>query len=447
MRVLVLADDRWHPAQVAREGLTPLAEQGFTFDWIENAADWSAERMAAYPVVLFVKSNNVSASDESPWMTEEVEAAFVNYVRRGNGLLVVHSGSAGYAQTPAFRELMGGVFVSHPPQCPVTVEPQVGHPLTVGSTPFTVMDEHYMMALDDADADIFMTTASQHGIQPGGWTRSEGAGRVCMLTPGHNVEVWLHPSFQTLLGNALRWCAAARRTAFVTGADRGLGFGLASGLLAQGWRVFAGQYLPEWPELSDLKEQYPHDLQIVPLDVASVESVRAAAQAVAVQIPHLDMLINNAGVSTRTNPRTIREPQDYAEMHRLFDVNSLGPLRVVEAFLPLLDRGTFKRLCFVSSEAGSIERSYRTAWFGYCMSKAALNMAVKNLFNFLRPEGYTFRVYHPGWVRSYMSGQKNNEADLEPEDAAAYAIPFFVNPRDDEDRLVLVDYLGNEWPW
>ncbi|MBN2390983.1 MAG: SDR family NAD(P)-dependent oxidoreductase [Anaerolineae bacterium] len=447
MRVLVLADDRWHPAQVAREGLAPLTEQGFTFDWIENPAEWSAARMATYPVVLFVKSNNVSATDESHWMTEEVEAAFVNHVRRGNGLLVVHSGSAGYAQTPAFRQLMGGVFINHPPQCPVTVEPQVGHPLTVGSAPFTLTDEHYMMALDDADADIFMTTASQHGIQPGGWTRFEGAGRVCMLTPGHNVEVWQHPSFQTLLSNALHWCAAARRTAFVTGADRGLGFGLASGLLAQGWRVFAGQYMTEWPELFDLAEQYPGALHIVQLDVSSVESAQAAAQAVAAQIPHLDMLINNAGVSSPTNRRTIRETQDYDEMHRLFNINSLGPLRVVEAFLPLLDRGTFKRMCFVSSEAGSIERSYRDAWFGYCMSKAALNMAIKNLFNHLRPEGYTFRVYHPGWVRSYMGGQKNNEADLEPEEAATYAIPFFVNPRDDEDRLVLVDYQGNEWPW
>ena len=46
-----------------------------------------------------------------------------------------------------------------------------------------------------------------HGTQPGGWTRQEGAGRVAVLTPGHNVEVWLHPSYQTLIGNALRWCA------------------------------------------------------------------------------------------------------------------------------------------------------------------------------------------------------------------------------------------------
>ena len=42
----------------------------------------------------------------------------------------------------------------------------------------------------------------------------------------------------------------------------------------------------------------------------------------------------------------------------------------------------------------------------YCVSKAMLNMTVRLMFNELRPEGYTFRVYHPGWVRSYMSGKR-----------------------------------------
>jgi NAD(P)-dependent dehydrogenase (short-subunit alcohol dehydrogenase family) len=145
--------------------------------------------------------------------------------------------------------------------------------------------------------------------------------------------------------------------------------------------------------------------------------------------------------------RTIREPQDYAEIHRLYDVNAVGPLRVAEVFMPLLDRGALKRLCFVSSEAGCITRSHRKAWFSYCMSKTALNMAVSILFNHLRPDGYTFRLYHPGWIRSYMSGEKNTQADLEPEEAAAKALAFFLNEWKDEDRLALVDYLGTEWPW
>ncbi len=235
-------------------------------------------------------------------------------------------------------------------------------------------------------------------------------------------------------------------TALITGADRGLGFALAVDLLEQGWRVFAGQYLPEWPALSQLARQYPDLLQVVALDVSRMDSVQAAEQAVAAATDHLDVLINNAGVISDTAEHTIRQAQDYAEMHRLYDVNALGPLRVVEAFLPLLDRGQLKRLCFVSSEAGSIKRSRRIAWYGYCMSKAALNMAVKNLFNHLGPQGYIFRLYHPGWMRTYMSGQKNEAADMEPDDAAVFALAYFLSEQD-EDELVLCDYQGQEWEW
>jgi NAD(P)-dependent dehydrogenase (short-subunit alcohol dehydrogenase family) len=236
-------------------------------------------------------------------------------------------------------------------------------------------------------------------------------------------------------------------TAFITGADRGLGLALCAGLLERGWRVFAGRYMPDWPELDALAGRYPGALHAVPLDVCSIASAQAAAQATAEQTGHLDLLINNAGVISPAMQRTIREPQDYAEIHRLYDVNAVGPLRVVEAFIPLLDRGELKRLCFVSSEAGCITRSHRKAWFGYCMSKTALDMAVSILFNHLRPDGYTFRLYHPGWMRSYMSGKKSTEADLEPEEAAAKALPIFLEARQDEDRLVKVDYQGNEWPW
>lgn len=246
------------------------------------------------------------------------------------------------------------------------------------------------------------------------------------------------------------------RIAVVTGADRGLGLALTAGLLERGWRVFAGQYLPDWPALGELASLYPQQLGVVAMDVGDTDSVRAAAQAVAAQAGWVDLLINNAGVNSRTSPREIREPQDYAEMQRLYNTNAQGPLRVVEAFLPLTDRGKMKRLCFVSSEAGSINSARRTAWFGYCSSKAALNMATRLLFNRLRPQGYTFRVYHPGWVRSYISGVKNTEADLEPEEAAVPALAYFLRERggdphhqerSDESRLALRDWRGVEWPW
>ncbi len=206
MRVLVICDDYWHPARVVRGGLAPLAGSGYQFDWIEDAADWSAERMDEYPLVIFCKSDNISQANRDSWVTEEVQRAFVSYIRKGRGLLAIHSGTV-YRDKPVMRALLGGAFTHHPPQCPVTVELKEGHILTAGSTPFTVTDEHYHMGLDDAQADLFMTTRSEHSTQPGGWTRTEGDGRVCVLTPGHNVEVWLHPSFQALLLNALSWCA------------------------------------------------------------------------------------------------------------------------------------------------------------------------------------------------------------------------------------------------
>ncbi len=206
MRVLVLADDYWHPAEVVREGLAPMTAQGYTFDWVVDGAAWSAEKMADYPLVILSKSNNTTQEDKTPWVTPEVEEAFADYVQRGGGLLVTHSGTV-YKATETLHPLIGGAFEHHPPQCAVTHTPEAGHPLTEGVEAFTATDEHYHMVVEPAVTDVFLTTTSEHGTQPGGWTRTAGAGRVAVLTPGHNPEVWLHPSYQTLLDNVMRWCA------------------------------------------------------------------------------------------------------------------------------------------------------------------------------------------------------------------------------------------------
>jgi type 1 glutamine amidotransferase len=103
--------------------------------------------------------------------------------------------------------MLGGAFVRHPDACAVTLEPVKPHPVTDGVETFTVQDEHYFMSPMSDDAEVFLHSRSAHGLQPAGWTRAEGAGRVCVLTPGHNQEVWLHPEFQKLLLNAMRWTA------------------------------------------------------------------------------------------------------------------------------------------------------------------------------------------------------------------------------------------------
>ncbi|MHB1317152.1 MAG: SDR family NAD(P)-dependent oxidoreductase [Anaerolineae bacterium] len=236
-----------------------------------------------------------------------------------------------------------------------------------------------------------------------------------------------------------------QQVALISGADRGLGLALTAGLLDAGWVVFAGQYLPDWPELGRLREEHPEALTLVPLDVGDTVSVRVASAEVARQVDHVDLLISNAGIGAGRGD--IETGLDYEGIERAYNVNSLGVLRLVEAFLPLMDRGELKRICVVSSEAGCISLAHRDGGYGYGMSKAALNMVVRLLFNDLHPQGYTFRLYHPGWMKGYMSGAKGTRGDMEPEEAAVPALAYFTSAREDEGRLVLIDYMGGEWPF
>ncbi|MDF2699792.1 MAG: hypothetical protein K0Q49_1348 [Haloplasmataceae bacterium] len=234
----------------------------------------------------------------------------------------------------------------------------------------------------------------------------------------------------------------------ITGADRGLGNGVTKKLLEKGFTVFAGQFLKDWLELDELKILYPNNLHVISLDVSSEESVKSAFEEVSKLTDYLDIVINNAGITEgKVGANNIFDEQDYEAMLKCYEVNALGCFKVVHKFLPLLEKGNFKRLCFVSSEAGSIERSTRKEMVGYCMSKSALNMMVKILFNLLRPKGYVFRLYHPGWVRSYMSGVLNVQAELNIDEAAMYASNYFLGDNQNEDTLELMDYKGEKWPW
>lgn len=210
MRVLVFCDDLYHPAATVRTGLAGLASAGLAFDWIEDAAGWQPSQLDAYRVVLLSKSNVCAHNNRQPWLVGPTENALGDFVRRGGGLVAVHSGTAGYHDWAAMRQLLGGVFTHHPPPGPMTVAPHPGHPLCRGvDAPFTVHDEHYHVCMDDPNAEIFLTSHSSNGSQPAGWRRTDGLGQVIALTPGHFADVWLHPAMQQLLANAL--AAAAGR--------------------------------------------------------------------------------------------------------------------------------------------------------------------------------------------------------------------------------------------
>ncbi len=239
------------------------------------------------------------------------------------------------------------------------------------------------------------------------------------------------------------------KTALVNGADRGFGLSICEKLLEKGYHVFAGKFMKEYNLLEKLSNRFPGMLDIIMLDMSSTKSVEEAAKTVAGKTGHIDLLVSNAALMGEGKGQDIRSILDVKHMARTYDTNCTGALRYLLAFTPLMENGD-KRVCIVSSEISSISLTKRDAFYSYAGSKSGLNMGVRIAFNALRPKGFTFRLYHPGWMkRQDPDGTTNSDtiADFPAEVSANFAIDYFVNGKDDEDRLTLIDYTGLEWPF
>jgi len=223
MRILLLCDDRYHPGNIPAQGCEPLKEKGFTIDVIQDAKDFNADMLSQYAVVIMSKSDHTSSQDHAPWKTAAVQDAFVKYVEGGGGLLVSHSGTVAGESTDTLNQLIGCRFSHHPQQSPVTVQAIKPHPITEGAGMFCEVDEHYFLEILAQDVDILAAAyappqgdVSKYatepynnapgGIVPAAYVRTQGKGRVCVLTPGHNLKVWHDDNFQRMLVNALNWC-------------------------------------------------------------------------------------------------------------------------------------------------------------------------------------------------------------------------------------------------
>jgi NAD(P)-dependent dehydrogenase (short-subunit alcohol dehydrogenase family) len=238
------------------------------------------------------------------------------------------------------------------------------------------------------------------------------------------------------------------KTACVTGADYGLGFELVAGLLKKGYRVFAGRYAPQDNEaLAELHKQHDGMLHTLHMDVSQDQSVQFAADWIGERTDSIDLLINNAAILGDVE-KTIFDSLNFQEMLDVYNVNTIGPLRVTNALIGLIVKPGSKLILNISSEAGSIGACFRTNWFAYSMSKAALNMQTALLHNQLRPSGVQLMSVHPGWVQTHMKGELDEEATYTPEQAAGHILKLAENPEHyDSDKPVYVDLLGNRLPW
>jgi NAD(P)-dependent dehydrogenase (short-subunit alcohol dehydrogenase family) len=191
------------------------------------------------------------------------------------------------------------------------------------------------------------------------------------------------------------------KTALITGANRGIGYEVARQLGAQGFHIFVGaRDAQKGREAAETLEKNGAVATFVALDVSDSQSITDALHAVSEIADHLDVLVNNAGIVLDEDAAVTQLSAE--TVIKTFQTNTLGPLQVTQAFLPLLLRGTAPRVVNVSSGGGQLSEGMDTWAPAYCLSKAALN-AVTGLFAAAVPE-ISINSVCPGWVRTDMGG-------------------------------------------
>ena len=187
----------------------------------------------------------------------------------------------------------------------------------------------------------------------------------------------------------------------ITGANRGLGLEFARQYLADGWQVYAACRDPnsasELRQLADARDNKP---RILALDVTNSASLKAAAAALDGQA--IDLLLNNAGVGGVWG-QTVGNI-DYEAWAKVLDANTMGPMRVSEAFVDHVARSERKLIVTLTSGMGSLADNTSGGSIAYRSSKAAVNMVMRSLAIDLAPRGITCVVVNPGWVRTKMGG-------------------------------------------
>lgn len=215
----------------------------------------------------------------------------------------------------------------------------------------------------------------------------------------------------------------------VTGANRGLGFEFCANLSKRGEQVVA------LCRKSSSELQALDGVEIVEnVELRRTTSLPAVAEKIDGQF---DGIINNAGVLFNEELDSL----DFASVAIQMEINAFGPLAVVSAFKDKLVNGG--KIAMITSRMGSIEDNNSGGYYGYRMSKAALNAAAKSLSIDLAEREICVGIYHPGFVRTEMTGFRGT---INPDQAATKLLELI-------DKLSLDDsgkffHVGGTFlPW
>lgn len=186
----------------------------------------------------------------------------------------------------------------------------------------------------------------------------------------------------------------------ITGSNRGIGLELCRQLQSRGEDVIAVCRQPS-PDLEALGVRIESGIEL---------SSEASLAELTGRLANVQLAgaILNAGILEADGLESL----DAESIRRQFEVNALAPLLLARSLLPHLPSGS--KLALITSRMGSIDDNGSGGYYGYRMSKVALNMAGRSLATDLKPRGIAVAILHPGMVATRMVGFSG----IPPEQAA-----------------------------
>ena len=191
----------------------------------------------------------------------------------------------------------------------------------------------------------------------------------------------------------------AEPTVFITGSNRGIGLGLVKEYANHGWQVIATCRSPE--QATELQDTARGNSRIIIEQLDVTDGARIEVLAKKYRGHPIDVLINNAGILPVQEWNKPFRDMDFNYVHKVFDVNSFAPIRIMQAFMDNVAASQQKKIVNISSRAGSFANTSHTpSRYTYRASKAALNMFTFDIASELGKMGITTIALHPGVVYS-----------------------------------------------
>ena len=198
-------------------------------------------------------------------------------------------------------------------------------------------------------------------------------------------------------------------TLFITGANRGIGLGVARMLAEKGWDIHATcRTLAQSEPLQALARSSAGCVTIHTLELLDFAAIRRLGETLRNET--IDVLFNNAGVMNmakeRYDPASNNQDFGHTEVSdwtQVFQVNVIAPMKLAEALIEPIARSERKTIITATSVMGSIRLNTTGRWYHYRTAKAAVNQMMRGMSAELRPRGIICFPLHPGSVRTDMN--------------------------------------------